>query len=159
MKKYLKLIGLLLIIIIIGSFIYSRFYSTSEIPNFEYKTIYDEKFTKDDIKKSAKKIVFIYFSCKCDDCKKIINDIEKFRKIQNQNQIILITTEKDIKLIKNFVKHEELNQLKIPILVDNNNNFPSDFSLGISIDLPKVIVFDENRKLSKQINSLNKLNL
>jgi thiol-disulfide isomerase/thioredoxin len=158
MNNFLKLI-ILLFIFIISYFIYARFHSNIEIPKFEYKTIDNLIFSNNDIVNSEKKIVFIYFSCKCDDCKELINNIENYKNLQKQSQIILITTEKDVDVIKKFVNCKELNKLKIPVLIDENNNFPSDFGLGISIDLPKILVFDKNKSLLKDVNSIEKLRI
>jgi len=154
MKKYLK-IALVLFLIIISYFFYSRFKSISEIPSFEYNTLDNEIYSNKSIEKSNKRTVFVYFSCKCDDCKELINDIENYKKILHNNKIILITTEKNKDVIENFVNYEKIKQLNIPLLIDGKNNFPSDFSLGISIDLPKIIVFDENGILINDIKSLD----
>ncbi len=101
--------------------------------------------------------VFVYFSCKCDDCKELINNIENYKRLQKKHQILLVTTEKNIDVIKNFINYEQLKEINIPVLIDKKNNFPSDFSLGISIELPKIIVFDKNKKLLKNINSFDQL--
>lgn len=158
MKQFLKLI-IILFIFIISCFIYTRFQSNIEIPKFEYKTIDNLIFSNNDIVNSEKNIVFIYFSCKCDDCKILINNIENYKNLQKKSQIILVTTEKEIDVIKNFVNCKELYKLKIPVLIDENNNFPSDFGLGISIDLPKILVFDKNKSLLKDVNSIEKLKI
>lgn len=65
-----------------------------------------------------------------------------------------MTTEKKLAKIKSFVNLAELNKLKIPVLIDENNNFPSDFGLGVSIDLPKIIVFNKNKYLIKELQSI-----
>ena len=156
MKKYLKLI-LSIFIIIFCYFIYGRFHSNSEIPEFEYQTIDNNSFSNKDIENSSKNIVFIYFSCKCEDCKYLINNVDDYKSLQNQNRIILVTTEKNIDVIKNFIDYNALKKLKIPILVDYKNNFPSDFGLGISIDLPKILVFNEKKSFLKKIDSIEKL--
>jgi thiol-disulfide isomerase/thioredoxin len=153
MKKYINLISLLLIIAI-SYFIYIRFNKKSEIPVFEYKTTDNSTYSNNDIANSEKKIVFIYFSCNCEDCKELINNIPNYKTLQNNNQFILVTTEKKLAKIKEFVNLAELNKLKIPVLIDENNNFPSDFGLGISIDLPKIIVFNKNKYLIKELNSI-----
>lgn len=129
MKKYFKLIGVLLIIFV-SYFVFLRFKSISEIPEFEYKSINNEIFSKNKINKSDKNIIFLYFSCKCGDCKELINNVENYEKLLKEHEIILVTTEKNIDSIKKFVKYKEIEELNIPILIDVNNNFPSDFSLG-----------------------------
>lgn len=124
----------------------------SEIPEFEYSSINNELFSNKNIKESDKNIIFLYFSCKCGDCKELINNIENYKKLLEEYEIILITTEKNIDTIKEFVKVKEIEKLNIPILIDVNNNFPSDFSLGFSINLPKVLVFDKNGQLIENVN-------
>ena len=156
MIKYFKLIGVLLIIFV-SYFIFLRFKSISEIPEFEYKSINNEIFFKNKINKSDKNIIFLYFSCKCGDCKELINNVEKYEKLLKEHEIILVTTEKNIDSIKKFVKYKEIEELNIPILIDVNNNFPSDFSLGIYINLPKIIVFDKNGKLIENANPFAEL--
>lgn len=156
MKKYFKLIGVLLIIFV-SYFVFLRFKSISEIPEFEYKSINNEIFSKNKINKSDKNIIFLYFSCKCGDCKELINNVENYEKLLKEHEIILVTTEKNIDSIKKFVKYKEIEELNIPILIDVNNNFPSDFSLGISINLPKIIVFDKNGKLIENANPFAEL--
>jgi thiol-disulfide isomerase/thioredoxin len=156
MKKYFKLIGVL-IIILISYFVFLRFKSLSEIPEFEYKSMNNEIFSKNKIDKSDKNIIFLYFSCKCGDCKELINNVENYKKLLKEHEIILVTTEKNIDSIKKFVKYKEIEELNIPILIDVNNNFPSDFSLGISINLPKIIVFDKNGKLIENTNPFAEL--
>lgn len=151
MKKYLKLIALLLIILI-SYFVFLRLKPMSEIPEFEYSSINNELFSNKNIKESDKNIIFLYFSCKCGDCKELINNIENYKKLLEEYEIILITTEKNIDTIKEFVKVKEIEKLNIPILIDVNNNFPSDFSLGFSINLPKVLVFDKNGQLIENVN-------
>lgn len=126
----------------------------SEIPEFEYNSINNEIFSNNNIKESDKNIIFLYFSCKCGDCKELINNIDNYKKLLEEYEIILITTEKNIDTIKEFVKVKEIEELNIPILIDVNNNFPSDFSLGFSINLPKVLVFDKNGKLIENANPL-----
>lgn len=126
----------------------------SEIPEFEYNSINNEIFSNKNIKESDKNIIFLYFSCKCGDCKELINNIDNYKKLLEEYEIILITTEKNIDTIKEFVKVKEIEELNIPILIDVNNNFPSDFSLGFSINLPKVLVFDKNGKLIENANPL-----
>jgi hypothetical protein len=156
MIKYFKLIGVLLIIFV-SYFIFLRFKSISEIPEFEYKSINNGIFSKNKINKSDKNIIFLYFSCKCSDCKELINNVENYKKLLKEHEIILVTTEKNIDSIKKFVKYKEIEELNIPILIDVNNNFPSDFSLGISINLPKIIVFDKNGKLIENANPFAEL--
>jgi len=151
MKKYLKLIALIAIILI-SYFVFLRLKPMSEIPEFEYSSINNEIFSNKDIKESDKNIIFLYFSCKCGDCKKLINNIENYKKLLEEYEIILITTEKNIDTINEFVKVKEIEKLNIPILIDVNNNFPSDFSLGFSINLPKVLVFDKNGQLIENVN-------
>jgi hypothetical protein len=139
--------------------LYSRFKPFSEIPSFEYETLENKTFSNKSIEISNKNIVFVYFSCKCDDCKELINDIENYKRLQKRHQIILITTEKNTGVIKKFVNYEKIKELNIPVLIDKKNNFPSDFSLGISIELPKIIVFDKSKKLLKDVNSFDQLEL
>lgn len=129
----------------------------SEIPEFEYNSINNEIFSNKNIKESDKNIIFLYFSCKCGDCKELINNIDNYKKLLEEYEIILITTEKNIDTIKAFVKVKEIEKLNIPVLIDVNNNFPSDFSLGFSINLPKVLVFDKNGKLMENENPFTKL--
>lgn len=124
----------------------------SEIPEFEYSSINNEIFSNKNIKESDKNIIFLYFSCKCGDCKGLINNIDNYKKLLEEYEIILITTEKNIDTIKEFVNVKEIEKLNIPVLIDVNNNFPSDFSLGFSINLPKVLVFDKNGKLIENAN-------
>jgi thiol-disulfide isomerase/thioredoxin len=156
MKKYLKLIALFAIILI-SYFVFLRLKSMSEIPEFEYSSINNEIFSNKNIKESDKNIIFLYFSCKCSDCKELINNIENYKKLLEEYEIILITTEKNIDTIKEFVKVKEIEKLNIPVLIDTNNNFPSDFSLGFSINLPKVLVFDKNGKLIENVNPFTEL--
>ena len=87
----------------------------------------------------------------------MINNVENYKKLLKEHEIILVTTEKNIDSIKKFVKYKEIEELNIPILIDVNNNFPSDFSLGISINLPKIIVFDKNGKLIENANPFAEL--
>uniref|UniRef100_UPI0040475F8A TlpA family protein disulfide reductase n=1 Tax=Flavobacterium sp. TaxID=239 RepID=UPI0040475F8A len=101
--------------------------------------------------------MFLYFSCKCGDCKELINNIDNYKKLLEEYEIILITTEKNIDTIKAFVKVKEIEKLNIPVLIDVNNNFPSDFSLGFSINLPKVLVFDKNGQLIENVNPFTEL--
>lgn len=156
MKKYLKLI-VLIAIILISYFVFLRLKPMSEIPEFEYTSLNNEIFSNENINESEKKIIFLYFSCKCGDCKELINNIENYKKLLEEYEIILITTEKNIDTIKAFVKVKEIEKLNIPVLIDVNNNFPSDFSLGFSIDLPKVLVFDKNGKLIENANPFTEL--
>lgn len=129
----------------------------SEIPEFEYNSINNEIFSNKNLKESDKNIIFLYFSCKCGDCKELINNIDNYKKLLEKYEIILITTEKNIDTIKAFVKVKEIEKLNIPVLIDVNNNFPSDFSLGFSINLPKVLVFDKNGKLIENANPFTEL--
>lgn len=129
----------------------------SEIPEFEYNSINNEIFSNKNIKESDKNIIFLYFSCKCGDCKELINNIDNYKKLLEEYEIILITTEKNIDTIKACVKVKEIEKLNIPILIDVNNNFPSDFSLGFSINLPKVLVFDKNGQLIENDNPFTEL--
>jgi thiol-disulfide isomerase/thioredoxin len=156
MKKYLKFIALITIILI-SYFVFLRLKPMSEIPEFEYNSINNEIFSNKNIKESDKNIIFLYFSCKCGDCKELINNIDNYKKLLEEYEIILITTEKNIDTIKAFVKVKEIEKLNIPVLIDVNNNFPSDFSLGFSINLPKVLVFDKNGKLMENENPFTKL--
>jgi len=158
MKKYIIII-IVLSIIFISFFLYSRFKPFSEIPSFEYETLENKTFSNKSIEISNKNIVFVYFSCKCDDCKELINDIENYKRLQKRHQILLITTEKNTGVIKKFVNYEKIKELNIPVLIDKKNNFPFDFSLGISIELPKIIVFDKSKKLLKDVNTFDQLEL
>ena len=153
MKKYLKLIAIITILLV-SYFVFLRLKPMSEIPEFEYNSINNEIFSNKNIKESDKNIIFLYFSCKCGDCKELINNIDNYKQLLEEYEIILITTEKNIDTIKEFVKVKEIEELNIPILIDVNNNFPSDFSLGFSINLPKVLVFDKNGKLIENANPL-----
>jgi thiol-disulfide isomerase/thioredoxin len=153
MKKYLKLIAIITILLV-SYFVFLRLKPMSEIPEFEYTSLNNEIFSNENINESEKKIIFLYFSCKCGDCKELINNIDNYKKLLEEYEIILITTEKNIDTIKEFVKVKEIEELNIPILIDVNNNFPSDFSLGFSINLPKVLVFDKNGKLIENANPL-----
>lgn len=130
MKKYIKLI-VLITIILISYFVFLRLKPMSEIPEFEYNSINNEIFSNKNLKESDKNIIFLYFSCKCGDCKELINNIDNYKKLLEKYEIILITTEKNIDTIKAFVKVKEIEKLNIPVLIDVNNNFPSDFSFWV----------------------------
>ena len=156
MKKYLKLIAIITILLV-SYFVFLRLKPMSEIPEFEYNSINNEIFSNKNIKESDKNIIFLYFSCKCGDCKELINNIDNYKKLLEEYEIILITTEKNIDTIKACVKVKEIEKLNIPILIDVNNNFPSDFSLGFSINLPKVLVFDKNGQLIENDNPFTEL--
>ena len=83
MKKIIKII-IVLYLIFISLFFYSRFKPFSEIPSFEYETLENIFFSDKSIETSNKNIVFVYFSCKCDDCKELINNIENYKRLQNE---------------------------------------------------------------------------
>ena len=58
---------------------------------------------------------------------------------------------------KKIVNYSETKKLNIPILLDENNNFASDFALGISINYPTILLFSKNGVYEKEVEDIEQL--
>jgi thiol-disulfide isomerase/thioredoxin len=150
MIKYINAFIILLVLMIFGYLIYSQFFRyVSDIPNFTYTEIKNTNtFTNHDILKN-KETIIVYVSTECGSCESIISKINK--NINPNNNYILITSEKQIKVSETFFEKFSLDP-KVIVLNDKNNSFAKDFNLGISIVYPTVFVFDKKNKLIKNPN-------
>ncbi|WP_298151566.1 hypothetical protein [Flavobacterium sp.] len=155
MKKIAKAIVLVLIVCI-GYFAFDRCYVSNELPSFEYAMTNNASFTNDNVP-YGKKTVFIYFTTDCPDCKAINNYLDYFKSISDHVTIVLVAKETTTKNLIEFFDIRELSDFKGYILLDQYDDFPSDFDLGISYSFPVLKAYDENQCLIPSIRSLGDL--
>ncbi|MFB9077577.1 peroxiredoxin family protein [Flavobacterium procerum] len=162
MKKYLKIIFLVLIIgslvFLITEIITKINYKKeiaekiNTIPIFCYQDINGKNFTNDNLSKSTP-VIFIYFNTECEYCNEeaqmISENINKFKNFQ----IVFISIE-EIELIKKFVLFHKLNNYdNLYFLRDSKVSFASTFDVNT---LPCIVLYNKNRKLIEKIKGQTK---
>jgi thiol-disulfide isomerase/thioredoxin len=153
MKKIIKTI-LFLLILLVGYFIFNRYNPTNNIPSFEYFFTNNSVFTNENLSKN-KYTIFIYFSTECYDCK-MINDYLDFFKSKNDSvNFVLVAKGKDTQKLNNFIDTKKISNFKGYLLLDKNDNFPSDFALGISFIYPVIKAYDKNGIILNNIKILD----
>ncbi len=121
---------------------------TSQMPEFEMKTIHEMLFTKENIDR-AYPILFLYFNSECDYClieiKEIVRNIEKFENIR----IFLVSSES----VQRILTFQTINNLdnyhNITFLSDYQNSFPDIFNVRL---LPSSLVYDKSGKLILRVD-------
>jgi hypothetical protein len=134
MKKTFKyLFFFIFFLIIIQTFIYYK-NSITGVYNLKYYNIDNELkkvfFTK-------KNNYVLYFDPSCDFCS------EYLKKINNNEEcsLVLITPNKDVNLIKDFIKKNNLS--KNNVFIDKNNSFSEDFGIGFIVSIPTLLLINE----------------
>lgn len=152
MQKIVKLTAGICLLLILW-FLFSRFYASKTIPDFEYSTTNGRAFTREDLMEN-KKTVFIYYTTDCSDCS-IINEYLDFFKSREKDVIyVLVAKGGDVVQLISFFDMKKMTNFKGHLLLDADDDFPSDFSLGISISYPVVKAYDKNGKLLDAIKEL-----
>ncbi len=156
MKKNILFL-LFTILIITSVFFTKRFFSSNKIPRFEYKLLDNSKFTNLDLKNNNLKTIIIYFSTDCEGCSEIFNKTEFIKNCAKKYNLVFVVSESNSLKVKKFVNYSETKKLNIPILLDENNNFASDFALGISINYPTILLFSKNGVYEKEVEDIEQL--
>lgn len=155
MKKALKTVALV-IVIVISFFLIKRFYRSNYLPSFEYKATNNNSFTNDDLDKD-KAAVFIYYSTECSDCKNLNSYFDLFKSKEEKINFILVAQNTQKQKIVDFLDVSKLSNFRGKLLIDTQNDFPSDFSLGIQIALPTILYYDKEGKFVKKIESYEEI--
>ncbi len=116
------------------------------IPEFEFLTSEQKRFTKANLKPNTNSI-FIYFNSDCDFCQheaqNISDNLDSFKNVQ----FIFVSTE-PIEIIKQFSEQYNLdNKQNITFLYDNLSTFSSRFDAN---SIPYLLIYDKNQKLIKK---------
>ncbi|HFG0566849.1 hypothetical protein LIS90_12325 [Flavobacterium psychrophilum] len=120
-----------------------------------FSTLNDDKYQ---IKKLDTKInLIVYFSLECDECESALRIIDENKKIKQNYNVILLSTEQDSKKIKSFLKQKGYLLKKCEVLINNNNSFESNFDLGNSINFPTIFKYDSKKELKERVYDLKKL--
>ncbi|WP_438966459.1 TlpA family protein disulfide reductase [Flavobacterium sp.] len=157
MKKRISITVLIFALITILYF-YNKFYGINDdkiIPNFKYENINGLKVEKKHFN-PYKKTLIIYFNTDCYSCKNEILDKRIFELKENYN-LIYITSELDIEKIKDFINYEELKKENISLLIDKNNDFASDFKIGLYYQYPLIISYDKRGRNKNIIGDISTL--
>lgn len=77
--------------------------------------------------------------------------------MQKKYNLVFVVSESNSLKVKKFVNYSETKKLNIPILLDENNNFASDFALGISINYPTILLFSKNGVYEKEVEDIEQL--
>jgi thiol-disulfide isomerase/thioredoxin len=152
MKKYIKLIGIILIILVLY-FVFNRYYSTNNVPSFKYFFANNASFSKENLPKD-KYTIFVYFSTECNDCKMINDYLEYFKSKNDSVNFVLIAKGNDSKKLIDFIDTNKMSNFRGYLLLDKEDNFPSDFALGISFSFPVIKAYDKNGILLENIKTL-----
>ena len=135
---------------LVSYFIFKRYYVSEKLPNFSYTQINGQVFKEKDIKRD-KKTLFLYFDCACDECSETISKLLDNSEIIHTYQVILVSSASQTEVLQECIDLKKANDNGFLVLIDDKNNFPSDFGLGIMIEYPTVIIFDENHhRLNKE---------
>jgi len=153
MKKIIKTI-LFLAILLVGYFIFNRYNSTNNVPYFEYFFTNNTVFTKENLYKN-KYTIFVYFSTECNDCKMINEYLDYFKSKNDNVNFVLVAKGNDTKKLIKFIDTKKMSNFKGYLLLDKEDNFPSDFALGISFNYPVIKAYDKNGILLKNIKTLD----
>lgn len=157
MKKKIS-ISVLIFVVITILYNYNKFYGINDdkiIPNFKYENINGLKVEKKHFN-PYKKTLIIYFNTDCYSCKSEILDKRIFD-LKKKYNIIFITSESDIEKIKDFINYGELKKENISLLIDKNDDFASDFKIGLYYQLPLFISYDKrgtNKTIIGDISTL-----
>lgn len=153
-------IAVLILALITILYIYNKFYGIIDnktIPNFKYENINGLKVEKKHFN-PFKKTLIIYFNTDCNSCKNEILDKRIFELKENYN-LLYITSELDIEKIKDFINYGELKKENISLLIDKNNDFASDFKIGLYYQYPLLISYEikgTNKTIIEDVSALFK---
>lgn len=154
MKK--QFIFLCLIIVSILFFLISCIFKNNTY-NFKYYNLNYQLTDKEQLPKT--KIIFIYFSTECESCLKTIQKANEISKTNKELNFIFIADETNEINIKNYLKNNKININYNSVFIDKKNTFNSDFNcgFGIVVTYPKILFYDENSFLVKELPNLDSL--
>lgn len=140
------------LLLVVSLYLYNKYYGftkSTDIPNFNYKNLKGLSVQKKNINLS-KETVFIYFDTKCLSCKSEISHSRIFEKYKNAN-VLLVTSERNKEKVKKYINYEVIKKQNISLLFDLEDDFASDFKLGLKYDIPVYIHFEKNGVNKKNI--------
>lgn len=163
MKRFLKVIILILIIGLLGFMSYKVIAKINHkkevaehirtIPPFSYSTINGKMFTHEDLKDNTPTL-FLYFNSECEHCQseatQIQENISKFK----EYQLVFVSFEEKNKITA-FAKKYKLNGYdNITFLLDKQVSFSTTFDVN---SLPTMILYNKNKELIKKIKGQTKV--
>jgi peroxiredoxin len=117
------------------------------IPEFSYKTIEGNPFSKEDLKDNTP-TVFVYFNSECEHCQseaeQIRDNVEKF----SNTQLVFISFEDPKKIMAFATQYKLIGYDKVVFLCDSKVSFSTTFDVN---SLPTVVIYDKNKKLIEKI--------
>lgn len=137
MKKIVKYFAIILLIIVcIQSYNYYK--NNDNINNITY---YDLKLKVKQHSFSNTKNYILYFDPDCGYCSEMLKKIPH----NKSSSIILVTPNKNINSINEFIKKNNLDFGNV--FIDLKDSFAKDFGLGFVVNIPTLLVINENKKV------------
>lgn len=156
MKKILKIVGILILLFIVMQ-LTKMYFSGNKIPNYSYLGLDNKYHTSKELRNTP--TIFVYFSPECGFCEKAIVELKKLHKINNAIHCVFVTNQKSKKIITDFIKANNLNELTGSIFIDEKDSFPMDFGLGMAYTTPTILAYNSNGKFIKEITNYEDIKL
>jgi thioredoxin-related protein len=135
MKKTIKYFAIILLMITFYQ-TYNYYKNNDTINSVTY---YDLKLNLKQHSFSKNKNYILYFDPDCSHCSEILKKIPN----NKRSSIILITPNKNINSIKNFIKENNIDYGNV--LIDIKKTFAKDLRLGFVLNIPTLLLIDNNK--------------
>ncbi len=120
----------------------------SNIPLFEFTTLYGNTFSKYNLDKNRSTII-IYFDPNCGLCEKSAKIFYKFQKVHKESQVLFVSSS-NVLQIENFIKKFQLS--KISNIKFYTIEFDTFYKLFNEANTPTYIIYNTKGKHIKTIN-------
>ena len=154
MIKAFKIFGLCLMVFLIIQTM-RMYYSSNKIPAYKYLGLDGKFHGNKELPQTP--LIFVYFSPECGFCEKAIIELLKLHRINKTVNYVFVTNHRSTKVIVDFVIANKLNELTNFILMDENDSFPIDFSLGMTYAIPTILVYNQSGEFVKELEDYQEI--
>jgi hypothetical protein len=148
----LKISFTILIVIIISSFIYTKFTKN----NLNLISLNGKALNENNLKKNN--ILFIYFSLGCGECEELLIKVrEKEEVLNRKHQIVYVSNEKDKRKIIEFIRNKNINIDTSKVYIDQRDSFENFFNLDFVVNFPTICLYNANNNTKTIIKEIDNL--
>lgn len=148
----LKISFTILIVIIISSFIYTKFTKN----NLNLISLNGKALNENNLKKNN--ILFIYFSLGCGECEELLIKVTEKEEVLNRKyQIVYVSNEKDKRKIIEFIRNKNINIDTSKVYIDQRDSFENFINLDFVVNFPTICLYNANNNTKTIIKEIDNL--
>ena len=148
----LKILFTILLVIVISSFIYTKFTKN----NLSLVSLNDIVLNENNLKKNN--VLFIYFSLGCGECEELLYKITEREEIINKKyQIVYVSNIKDKLKIIDFIRNKNINIDTSKVYIDQRDSFEDFIDLDFVVNFPTICLYNANNNTKTIIKEIDNL--